>query len=155
VLYVLAFIALVLIAAVATSKLSGAPSNDKRLVWAVLFALPFVLVRIIYSLISVFSHNRHFNLITGSIVIHVFMSVIEEMTVVIIYLAIGWTTEALKPTDRGPIASRPWKGNLAGPRATHDSHGRRRRRGPIHALVGAGIAAVQHKREGNTETSEA
>jgi hypothetical protein len=174
VLYLIAFIVLVLIAAVVASKLSNAPSEDKRLVWAVIIALPFILVRIIYSLISVFSHNRHFNLITGSIIIHVFMSVLEEMAVVIIYLVIGWKTEALTPTNHGPIANRPWKGNMTSEGATHDGNladggatqgvngrqrrhggnGRRMKQGPIHALVGAGIAAAQRKKQGNSGNSE-
>jgi hypothetical protein len=147
VLYLIAFIALGLVAVVITYKLSNAPSDDKRLVWAVIIALPFILVRLIYSLTSVFSHNRHFNLITGSVVIHVVMAVLEEMAVVFIYLGIGWKTDILTPTNRGPIATRPWKGNLAGGGGGRGGHGRRRRQGPIHALVGAGIAAAQHKKE--------
>jgi len=150
VLYLVAFIALVLIAAITTSKLSNAPSDDKRLVWAVILALPFILIRIIYSLISVFSHNRHFNLITGSVAIHVCMAVLEEMAVVLIYLAIGWKIDTLTPTDRGPIASRPWKGNLAAGGGARGGNGRRRQ-GPIHALVNAGIAAAQQKKETKSE----
>lgn len=153
VLYLIALIALGLIAAVTTHKLSNAPSDDKRLVWVVIIALPFILVRLIYSLISVFSHNRHFNLITGSIAILVVMSVLEEMAVVFIYLVIGWKIDTLTPTDRGPIASRPWKGNLAGGGGARGGNGRRRRQGSIHALVGAGIAAVQHKKEEKSEMS--
>lgn len=154
VLYVIALIILAVIAAVAAKKLSNTASDDRRIVWAVIIALPLILIRIVYSLISVFSHNRHFNLITGSVVIHVFMSVLEEMAVVIIYLVVGWKTEALLPSDRGPIASRPWKGNLESRGATQGGNGRRRRQGPIHTLVGAGIAAAQRRKEGNSETGE-
>jgi hypothetical protein len=153
VLYLVALIALGLIAAVTTHKLSNAPSDEKRLVWAVIIALPFILVRLIYSLISVFSHNRHFNLITGSVAVWVVMSVLEEMAVVFIYLVIGWKTDTLTPTDQGPIASRPWKGNLAGGGGARGGNGRRRRQGPIHALVSAGIAAAQHKKEEKSEMS--
>jgi lysylphosphatidylglycerol synthetase-like protein (DUF2156 family) len=153
VLYLIAFIALGLIAAVIAHKLSNASSDEKRLVWAVIMALPFILVRLIYSLISVFSHSRYFNLITGSVVILVVMSVLQEMAVVLIYLVIGWITDTLPPTDRGPIASRPWRGNLAGKGGARGGNGRRRRQGPIHALVGAGIAAAQHKEE-KSEMSE-
>jgi hypothetical protein len=172
VLYVVAFILLVLMAIMAASKLSNAPSDEKMLVWAVFLAFPFILVRIIYSLLLAFSHDSHFNLITGSVVIHVFMSVVEEMIVVIIFLVIGWRIEALSPADRSPIASRPWKGNMTGvgdtqggneSRRSHERrqgsrerrHGgneRKMRQGPIHALVGAGIAAVQEHREGNRRT---
>jgi len=178
-LYLVSWAILVGIAIFITTRHSNGPRDEQRLVWAVLIALPFILVRVVYSIISVFSHNRHFNLITGSVVIHVFMSVLEEMVVVIIYLAIGWKTEAVAPTNQGPIASRPWKGNLETRGATSESGhkessngitnenetnhqersqrptnqtGRRerRRRGPIHALVGAGIAAVKEKRSENT-----
>ena len=133
-------------------KLSNASSDEKRLVWVVIIALPFILVRLIYSLILVFSHNRHFNLITGSVAIQVVMSVLEEMAVVFIYLVIGWKIDTLTPTDRGPIASRPLKGNLAGEGGARGGNWRRRH-APIHALVGAGIAAVQHKREEKSEMS--
>ena len=153
VLYLIAFIALGLIAAVTTYKLSNAPSGEKRLVWAVIIALPFILVRLIYSLISVFSHDRHFNLITGSVAILVVMAVLEEMAVVLIYLVIGWKTDTLTPTNRGPIASRPWKGSLFGGGGAGGGNGRRRRQGPIHALVGAGISAAQHHKEVKSEMS--
>jgi hypothetical protein len=153
VLYLIAFTALGLIAAVTTHWLSNAPSDEKRLVWAVIIALPFILVRLIYSLISIFSHNHHFNLVSGSVVILVVMAVLEEMAVVSLYLVIGWKSNTLTSSNRGPIVSRPWKGNLAGRGGAKGGNGRRRRQGPIHALVGAGIAAVQHKEE-KSETSE-
>ena len=157
VIYLLALIALALIAAVTTHKLSNAPSGEKRLVWAVILALPFILVRLIYSLISVFSHDHHFNLITGSVAILVVMSVLEEMAVVVIYLVIGWKTDSVAPSNRGPIASRPWKGGLSGgggaQGGARGSNGRRKLQGPIHALVGAGIAAAQHKKGEKPEMS--
>jgi len=148
VLYLIAFIALGLIAAVTMHKLPTAAKDDKRLAWAVIIALPFILVRLIYSIISVFSHNHQFNLITGSVTIHVVMAVLEEMAVVCIYLVAGWVTAVITSTNRGPIASRPWKGNLAGEDGARGGHGRRRRQGPIHALVEAGISAAQHNKGG-------
>lgn len=153
VLYVISFIALAAIAGVTAAKLSNAPSQDKRLVWAVLIALPFIFVRLVYSLISVYAKNRHFNLITGSVAIKVVMSVLEEMAVVILYLVIGWKTDSLAAADRGPIASRPWKGSLFGGASGRGGSGGRRRQGPIHALVGAGIAAAQHKKGEKSEMS--
>jgi len=149
ILYLLAFLALCFIAATTMRKLSNAPKDEKRLVWAVLIALPLILVRIIYSILSVFHHDHDFNLITGSVAIHVVMAILEEMAVVIIYLVVGWMAEALAPADRGPISSRPWKGNLGGGGGGggRGGNGGRRRQGPIHALVGAGIAAAQNRGE--------
>lgn len=145
-LYLVAFVALSLMAIVMTHKLSNAPTDDKRLAWTVIIALPFILVRIIYSLISVFSHIHSFNRFTGSVAILVVMGVLEEMAVVSLYLMIGWKLKATTTLDRGGIASRPWKGNLEGGRGARGGHGKRRQ-GPIHALVGAGIEAVQNRKE--------
>lgn len=153
-LYLIAFIALSSLAGVTTLKLSNAPSDEKRLAWVVVIALPFILVRLIYSLISVFAHSHSFNLLTGSVAIHVVMAVLEEMAVVFLYLVIGWKTDILTATDRGPIASRPWKGNLAAGGTPRGRHGRGRRQGPIHALVSAGIAAAQHKPEEKSDAGQ-
>jgi hypothetical protein len=172
VLYMVAFIALAAVAGVSAAKLSNAPTQEKRLVLVVLIALPLIFVRLIYTLLSVFAHNRHFSLITGTIAIKIVMAVLEEMAVVILYLAIGWKTDVLAAADRGPIASRPWKGGLLGKNggggaaaapgggaaAAPNGGGRRgnggrRRQGPIHALVGAGIAAAQNHKAAKTEMS--
>ena len=145
VLYLIAFLALYVIAAVTTGNLSNAPSDSKRLVWAVIGAFPFILVRLIYSLISTFSNNSQFNLVTGSVVIHVFMAVLEEMAVVCIYLAAGWTTNVLAPSERGHIASRPWKGSSAGRNDIQDHIGRRQE--PIHSKISVSIAALRRNEE--------
>ena len=153
-LYLIAFIALVLIAAATIFKLSNALNDDKWLVRAVLIALPLLLVRIAYSILSAFAHSRHFNLITGSVVILVVMATLEEMAVVFIYLLVGWKIDTLTPLVNGPVASRPWKGRLDAGAGGRGGNGRGRRQGPIHALVGAGIAAAQHHKEAHKEAGE-
>ncbi|KAK5327248.1 hypothetical protein LTR93_002632 [Exophiala xenobiotica] len=153
VLYLLALCAICVFTVVVTHKLSNAPSRDKWLAWAVILAIPFIFVRLIYSLISVFAHSSHFNLLTGSIAIRVCMAILEEMAVVLIYLAVGWKAEILTSSKQGPIASRAWKGNLGGGQAGQPGHGRRRRQGPIHALVGAGIAKVQERKQQGPQMS--
>jgi hypothetical protein len=156
-LYLVAFVALCLVAAVAARKLPNTPYSDKRLVWAVILALPFILARLLYSVLSVFAHGRDFGLISGSVIIHIFMAVVEEIVVVIIYLVIGWNIDAVAPTVKTPIASRPWKGNLAGREPARERNGGRRadrrtgrkgrRQGPIHALINAGINAAHREPE--------
>jgi hypothetical protein len=172
ILYLVAFVALCVVAAVTAIKFSNAPHDDKRLAWAVILALPFILVRIVYSVISVFAHNPHFNLITGSVIIRVFMAVLEEMIVVWIYLVVGWMSDTVPPQTGGATAGGSWQinrlgggGKTAGAGGTggmggvveeapaHRGNGRRRRQGPIHALVGAGIAAAQRKKEQKSETA--
>ncbi|KAF2498019.1 hypothetical protein BU16DRAFT_443044, partial [Lophium mytilinum] len=109
ILYVVALAALYIVAFITKSKMHNAPTSDNRLAWAVIIALPLITVRLLYSLISVFAHDKHFSLLTGSVIIHVFMAILEEMVVVVIYLAFGWATPVLAAEARGPIANRPWK----------------------------------------------
>jgi hypothetical protein len=56
---------------------------------AVLIALPFLLIRLIYSLFSSFANSSVFGTATGSTTAALFMSTFEEMIVVVIYLATG------------------------------------------------------------------
>jgi hypothetical protein len=149
IIYLVAFILLVLVAVFTLRKLTNAPGEEKRIAWATIGAFPFILIRIIYSLLAVFSNDPQFNLLTGSVIIHVFMSVVEEMAVVVIYLAIGWRTPALPHSSQGPLVSRPWKGDLTGGGGVREKvRGSRGRQGPIHTLVGMGIDAARRKEGG-------
>jgi hypothetical protein len=110
--------------------------GEKRLAIAVIIALPFIAVRISYSVLAVFLHNHDFSLINGSVTIWVVMSVLEEFLVVIIYLVVGWKAEALPANKRGPLTSRQWKGSL------NPAQSGGRRQGPIHTLVSMAVAAA-------------
>jgi hypothetical protein len=111
-------------------------TGEKRLAIAVIIALPFIAVRISYSLLAVFLHNHDFSLINGSVAIWVVMSVLEEFLVVIIYLIVGWKAEALPANKRGPLTSRQWKGSL------NPAQSGGRRQGPIHTLVSMAVATA-------------
>jgi hypothetical protein len=150
VLYLLALIALGVIALITATKLSNGPKDDTRIAWITILAMPFIFIRLLYSFITVFSTNKHFNPATGSVVIHVFMAILEEFIVVLMYLFIGWITDALAPEAAGPIASRPWKMKTGGGGRTGG-----RRQGPIHALVNAGIERAQQRQGGrNVEQTD-
>jgi hypothetical protein len=101
------------------------------------------------------------------------MAILEEMIVIIMYLAVGWTIQSL-PRTTAPVSNQSRKGNSTGRggsqrnsdievAAVENGRGvpqvdncrarppvvdkKRRMRSPIHALVGAGIDAVQQRRE--------
>lgn len=117
-------------------------TSEKHIAIAVIIALPFIAVRIIYSLLAVFLHNHDFSLINGSVAIRVVMAVLEEFFVVVIYLAVGWKAEALPAHKRGPLTSRQWKGPL------NPTQSGGRRQGPIHTLVGMAVAAKRDHAQG-------
>ena len=144
ILYIVAYVALALAAILTSFKLSHAESGEKRLLLAVILALPFILVRLVYSTFAALTHFHDFNLLTGSVVIFTIMAVAMEFAVILIYLVTGWRTNVIPASQRGPIMSRPWKGNLDG--AISRPGGRRgRRQGPIHGLVSAAVAAAQQQ----------
>lgn len=165
VLYIVVYTALAVMTILVTLKFTNTQLGEKSLALAVIVALPFILVRIIYSLLAVFLHNHDFSLLNGSVTIWVVMSVLEEFLVVIIYLAVGWRAEALPASSRGPLTSRQWKGGLkpaaqngestrqqgqrSGP--IHSVLGRAgggRRQGPIHSLVGMAVEAASERTKG-------
>jgi hypothetical protein len=110
ILYICAYAALCLVCALSITSLHHASSGEKRLVFAVILALPLILVRLIYSALVVFVHNHDFNILHGSVVLLVVMAVVEEFIVVGIYLVCGFTMEKQSPNVVGPLVSRPWKG---------------------------------------------
>lgn len=91
------------------SGLSVVPSAERRVAFAVLMALPFILVRLVYSACVVFLHSHLFNLVNGSVVVNAVMAVVMEFVVVGIYLILGFFISTLSPSDAGPIATRQWK----------------------------------------------
>ncbi|KAK4550437.1 hypothetical protein LTR36_000015 [Oleoguttula mirabilis] len=63
--------------------------GEGPLILAVSAALPFIFVRLLYSLLAAFSKDPAFNPVTGSTTVSLFMEVLEEMAVVVIYIATG------------------------------------------------------------------
>lgn len=85
------------------------PTDEKFLVPAIGAALPFVLVRLAYSVLSTFVHSGVFAKIGGSVVVHVCMALLEELVVVALYLGLAFRLNALEESEQGPIQQRPWK----------------------------------------------
>lgn len=106
ILYLVGFIAICIVALITITHLSSAQAGEDYLAYAVVFAMPFVLVRIIYSILAVFIHNKDFSVVGGRIVIRVFMAVLEEIVVVLIYIVLGFMIPVLSPGEKGPTASR-------------------------------------------------
>lgn len=95
-LVIAAYVLLVFSTLLVVSQLSQVEMGEKRLVLAVGLSLPFILVRLIYSAISVFAHNPAFNQLTGDINVQLGMAVIMEMIVVIIVESIGMTLQRMQ-----------------------------------------------------------
>ncbi|KAI1608575.1 hypothetical protein EDD37DRAFT_169109 [Exophiala viscosa] len=151
VLYIIAYMALLFVAFVSLSNVSNIACGERWLFWAVVTAMPLILVRLVYSLLLVFHHSHTFNVLSGSVTVLVVMAVVEEILVTFIYLFVGWKTEAAPKSYARPIESRPWKRSAAQPAASAagtERQGRHGiRQGPIHQLVGLAVAAARGDEE--------
>lgn len=139
VLYLVVLIMLTLLAIGALVGHREIEEGEPRIVVAVLSALPFIFVRLLYSLLSVFSGSHKFNLLTGSQTITLFMSVLPEMVVAIIYIATGLKLKAVPAS----IDSSP--SNQLSYRAGRGDFGMRRF--GLFGLATAAFQAVRHHQD--------
>ena len=84
-----------------TSRSRSIENGERRLLLAVGISIPFLLVRLIYSLIYAFGKNAEFNILQGNVTIQLVMSVLEEIVVVLVCLGIGLTLEVRPSTENG------------------------------------------------------
>ncbi|CRL26808.1 unnamed protein product [Penicillium camemberti] len=66
--------------------------SQNRIFFCVLIALPFIAIRILYSLISDFGDNHQFSLVDGDARIQLVMATLEEFVVVLMYTILGVIT---------------------------------------------------------------
>lgn len=105
-LFIVVF-ALLVLGTIATSfSVSHAEKGEKRLLLAVALVLPFMLVKLVYSAISVLGHSASFNSLTGDPTIFLCMSFLMEVITVIIFEAMGITLRKI-PKDERPLPGQP------------------------------------------------
>jgi hypothetical protein len=105
-LMIAAYGLLVLFTVVVATQVSQAEAGEKRLILAIALSLPFLLVRLVYSGMSIFSNNPAFIQYGGSFNpnIHLGMMVIMEMVIVAIIEAVGLTLRKI-PKSQVPQTS--------------------------------------------------
>ncbi|KZF21816.1 hypothetical protein L228DRAFT_269270 [Xylona heveae TC161] len=95
-------------------KLRHVPQGERKLVYAVTGSIPFLAVRLLYSLIGAFESPTKltFNTVVGNVFVQAFMAVLEEFVIVAMYLAAGLLVAKL---------SNPRDGAGAGPETSEAS----------------------------------
>lgn len=95
VLYIVGLIGIAFMYAIAAQKISLATAQERRILVAILVAFPFIVVRLLYSICTVFVHDKHFNIVTGSVTIRFGMGILEEFIVVVVYLGLGFSLDKM------------------------------------------------------------
>ncbi|TGO58235.1 hypothetical protein BCON_0057g00220 [Botryotinia convoluta] len=99
VLFIVSFVAIIATTILTSFSISHAEDGEKRILLGIAIALPLLFVRLLYSVLSTFvSHSTKFNALTGSVSVLLCMDLLEELVIVVVYLAIGVTLK-VKPKD--------------------------------------------------------
>lgn len=90
VLLILSFLVLVLLTVLTFSRINIHLSPpEKNFIFAILFSIPFLCIRLVYSAIFFFTQNVKFSPIGGDIVIQACLQIPEEMITIFTYLFVG------------------------------------------------------------------
>lgn len=98
-LFIATFCLIVVGAALTWPSVSCAEDGEKRLLVAVSATAPFLLVRVVYTAVSVFDRKTDFNPVTGSVGLLLGMALIMELVIVYAFLAVGLTLKKI-PKER-------------------------------------------------------
>jgi hypothetical protein len=82
-------------ASILSMRASTVSAGERRLLVAVALSIPFIAVRLIYSLIADFAGLQSFSLAFGDTTIYLCMNVIMEIIVTIIVIVFGLTLQVL------------------------------------------------------------
>ena len=143
VLYLVVLVLLALLTAGACLAKRKTGEGEGLLVFAVMCALLPLSVRLLYSLLAVFSHLSTFSLATGSKTATLFMSVLEEMVVVVIYIVTGLKLPAVPKgaadSTKSTMAYRAGRGDFGTGKLG------------MFSLGSAFLQALKHRQNGDQE----
>ncbi|CAF9925420.1 hypothetical protein IMSHALPRED_006468 [Imshaugia aleurites] len=95
IIFLISYIAIVALALLTAAESGDIPRGEKRILYAVLAALPLLAVRLLYSILADFVDNSTFNILDGNATVQLCMEIIEEFIVTVFFLASGFLAPAL------------------------------------------------------------
>ncbi|TKA61358.1 hypothetical protein B0A49_11324 [Cryomyces minteri] len=116
ILYLLAFLALTTCTGITLTERANLLNVDTYLVFGAAITTPFLVVRVVYTVTSVFANSTLFNTLHPNIYVQAFMQLSMEAMVVVIFLVTGFLTPAVfRPETIGEKdMSRRWPMNGQG-----------------------------------------
>lgn len=88
-IFAVAYILHAILLAITSRDLGNAPRGDRRLYWVLIAALPFLGVRLLWSLLAVFAHFKKFAIEGGNPWVNFGMAVVMEFVIVCLYTGTG------------------------------------------------------------------
>lgn len=103
ILLIVTYAVLLLLAAKSATEFNQIPAGEKRILAAVLVAIPLLAVRILWGILAIFTNISTFSGINGSVGARVCMSILEEFIIVVIYTFVGLTVPRYDADDRARL----------------------------------------------------
>lgn len=88
-IFIVIYFLLVGLTIITAWDLYRAPPGENRVYIAVAVALPFIAVRLLYSILSVYTSINAFSAVDGNTIVELCMALVEEFVVVAMYTAAG------------------------------------------------------------------
>jgi hypothetical protein len=88
-IFLVVYLILSALTVITMKDVGNAPLGEKRIYFAVLAAIPLLAVRLLWSILAAFSHNKSFDVTGGKPLIQLFMAILEEFVIVCVYTLAG------------------------------------------------------------------
>ncbi|KAH8682799.1 hypothetical protein BGZ60DRAFT_368352 [Tricladium varicosporioides] len=102
-LYIFNLAAITIIFILAIPNISVLPDRERPLIIHIPLALVAICIRLLYSVLCVFVHNRTFSLFGGNLAADILMAIVEEFFVVVITLVLGFKLDRINPPAEGDM----------------------------------------------------
>lgn len=90
VIFLVIYLTLCVLTIYSATDMSKLPREERLVLFTVLFSLPLLCVRILWSLLTVFGHLVPFSKTNYNIIARVFMVTLEELMIVIVMCYVGF-----------------------------------------------------------------
>ncbi|KAG0645459.1 hypothetical protein D0Z07_8608 [Hyphodiscus hymeniophilus] len=91
IIFLVVYLLLSALVIITMKDVGNAPRGEKRIYFAVLAALPLLAVRLLWSIFAAFSNNSTFSITGGKPLVQLFMAILEEFIIVVMYTLVGLT----------------------------------------------------------------
>ena len=92
IIFLIVYLLLSALVIITMKDVGNAPRGEKRIYFAVLAAIPLLGVRMLWSILAAFVNNSTFSIQGGKPLVQLFMAILEEFIIVVMYTLAGLTT---------------------------------------------------------------
>ncbi|THZ82842.1 hypothetical protein D6C84_05431 [Aureobasidium pullulans] len=100
IMFTVLLVILIILALASLKEIRNTPSQEKRLLFAVIVSLPLLTIRLLWGLLSVFlSHSTVFRISGGSVVAQGCMATLPEFLIVLLFDGVGFLSQRYKAQE--------------------------------------------------------